>query len=169
MSSLTAAEKAYLETMLDMQGGYVMDFSDSTFGEFFDRHNVDIHGRTYQIYGTSKAKKMRAFWVIESDGFVGRILSELLDCYEADCALGTRDSNPVLLKKCREIIARLLGQSPATQPLTAEAFLDKEFELPNIRRLPVESAVSEIIHDRLREAQSCLTVGAYLAVIFPLR
>ena len=152
--------------MLDMQGGYVMDFSDSTFGEFFDPHNVDIHGRTYQSYGTSKAKKMRAFWVTESDDLVGRVLSDLLDHYEADCALGTRENNPVLLTKCRAIVGRLLGDSPGKPPLSPETFLNKEFEIPNVQKLPVAFAVSEIITRRLNEVQSCLAVEAHLAVIF---
>ena len=36
-------------------------FTDATFGDFFNRHSIDIHGHKYQTYGTSKAKKMRAF------------------------------------------------------------------------------------------------------------
>ena len=166
MSSLTWPDKDYLETMLDMRGGYVMDFSDSTFGEFFDSHNVDIHGDKYETYGTSKAKKMRAFWDKESDALVGRILSELLNSYEAKCVLGGRESNAVLLAKCREIVARLLGKPPRLQSLTAEAFLNTDFEIPDIQKLPVAFAVSEMIHNRLTEAQSCLRVGAHLAVIF---
>jgi len=62
MSSLTDIEKRYLERILNMGGGYVLDYSDATYGEFFGRHKIDIHGGKYQTYGTSKAKKMRAFW-----------------------------------------------------------------------------------------------------------
>ena len=62
MSSLTDIEKRYLEKLLGMQSGYVLDYSDATFGEFFNRHKINIHGSKYQIYGTSKAKKMRAFF-----------------------------------------------------------------------------------------------------------
>ncbi len=166
MSSLTTADKRYLETILDMGDGYVLHFTDATFSEFFNRYNVDIDGHKYQTYGTSKAKRMRAFWETESDALVGRILSELLDSYEADCDLGGRERDTVLLAKCREVIARLLGKSPATESLTAEGFLNEEFEIPNIHELPVEFAVSEIIQSRLKEAQACLSVGAHLSVIF---
>ena len=62
MSTLTDIEKRYLEKLLGMQSGYVLDYSDATYGEFFGRHGVDIHGDRFQTYGTSKAKKMRAFW-----------------------------------------------------------------------------------------------------------
>ena len=68
-------------------GGYVQDFSDRTFEEFFNRYNVNIHGAKYQTYGTSKARKMRAFWEQEPDDLVGRVLAEFLDNYEASCDL----------------------------------------------------------------------------------
>lgn len=35
MSSLTDAEKRYLEACLSMQKGYVLDFTDRAFGMFF--------------------------------------------------------------------------------------------------------------------------------------
>ena len=166
MSSLTTADKRYLEAILGMRSGYVLHFTDATFAEFFNGYNVDIHGKQYQTYGTSKAKEMRAFWEREPDALVGHILSELLDSYEAECDLGGQEKNTDALAKCREIVARLLGRSPGTDALTAEGFLNKEFEIPSIQKLPVDFAVSEIIQSRLKEAHSCLGVGAYLAVIF---
>ncbi len=166
MSSLTTADKRYLETILDMGDGYVLHFTDPTFIEFFNRYNVSIQSHKYQTYGTSKAKRMRAFWEKESDALVGRTLSELLDTYEAECDLGGQGSNATVLAKSREIVAKLSGESPKTNSLTPEGFLNKEFEIPNLRKLPVDFAVSEIIQSRLKEAQACLAVEAYLAVIF---
>ena len=166
MSSLTTADKRYLETVLDMASGYVQDFSDATFGEFFNRYDVNIHGNKYQTYGTSKARKMRAFWEQESDDLVGRVLSELLDNYEASCDLNRRERDIVSLRKSREIVARMSGKSPETNSVTDEGFLSKEFEIPNLQKLPVDFAVAEIIKDRLEEARSCLSHGAYLSVIF---
>ncbi len=61
MSGLTAVEKRYLEKILDMSSGYVLDFTDATFAEFFNRYNVNIHGNQFQTYGTSKAKKCARF------------------------------------------------------------------------------------------------------------
>ena len=165
MSSLTAADKRYLEAILDMGSGYVLHFSHATFGEFFDAYSVDIHGSKYETYGTSKAKRMRAFWEKESDTLVARVLSELLDSYEADCDLGMRETNTELLAQCRKIVARLSGESQGAPLLTAERFLSKEFEIPDLQKLPVELAVSDLISDRLKEAKSCLAVGAHLSVI----
>jgi hypothetical protein len=62
MSSLTDVEKRYLEKILKMEGGYVLDYNDAKFDEFFRRYNVTIHDSKYKTYGTSKANKMRAFW-----------------------------------------------------------------------------------------------------------
>ena len=40
MSSLTDIEKRYLEKLLDMGGGYVLDFTDATFGEKKFSHSL---------------------------------------------------------------------------------------------------------------------------------
>lgn len=67
MSSLGTREKWLLEEFLGMGSGYVLGFSDRTFGEFCaDAVDVDIHSDRYLANGTSKAKKLRAFW--ESGG-----------------------------------------------------------------------------------------------------
>ena len=166
MSSLTSIEKRYLEKILDMGGGYVMDFTDATFAEFFNRHEVDIHGDRYRTYGTSKAKKLRSFWDQEADVLVGRVLSELLDNYEADCDLNNRHKDVNLLTNCREIVSTLSDKSITTGYRTTEGFLDKEFVLPNIQKLPIESQVGEIISNRLEESRTALSSGAYLSVIF---
>ena len=67
MSSLSDIDKRYLESILEKGGGYVLDYNDASFGEFFRRYGVDIHGTKYRYFGTSKAKKMRAFWMREAD------------------------------------------------------------------------------------------------------
>lgn len=94
-----------------MQTGYVMDYGDNTFGQFFKRNKIDIQRSKCQSYGTSKAKKLRAFWEQEPDAVVAPVLSEMLDSYEADCNLNDRKVDPGILKKCREVVARVSGKS----------------------------------------------------------
>lgn len=166
MSSLTDIDKRYLERILGMQSGYVLDFSDATFGEFFGRHKIDIHGRKYQTYGTSKAKKMRAFWEQEADAVVAPVLSEMLDSYVADCELNQRTVDSAVLEKSRAIVSKLSGKSPASTATDEAGFLEQEFTIPNIYKLPVEAQVASIIEARLKEARSALRAGAYLSVIF---
>lgn len=167
MSSLTDTDKRYLEKILGMQSGYLLDYSDSTFGKFFNRHGVDIHGSKYHAYGTSKAKKMRAFWEQESNTLVGNVLLEMLDAYEANCDLNKLDIDKSLLEKSQQIVARLIGKSaPAKAAQTVDDFLHCEFTIPNIQKLPIEAMVMPIIEKRLAEARTALSSGAHLSVIF---
>tara|TARA_R110001592_G_scaffold22642_2_gene89762 strand:- start:516 stop:1346 length:831 start_codon:yes stop_codon:yes gene_type:complete len=167
MSSLTDIEKRYLEKLLGMSGGYVLDYSDPTYGEFFKRHKVEIHGSNYQTYGSSKAKKMRAFWEREPDQLVGAVLEEMLEGYEADCDLNDRELDRSLLEKCRAIVSRLLGRSTEPQATqTVDEFLHREYDIPNIDRLPIDAHAIPIIESRLVEARTALSAGAYLSVVF---
>ena len=94
MSNLTAAEKRYLEEILDMGGGYVLDFSNATFEKLFAGHGIDIYGdEKYSKNGESKAKRLRAFWEQDTDAEVARILDELLDLYEANCNVNGLEVN----------------------------------------------------------------------------
>ena len=166
MSSLKYVEKRYLEGALQMGDGYVLNYSDKTFGEFFSRQGVDIHGPKYRTHGSSKAKKLRSFWEQESDVVIGRVLSDMLDEYEADCEISGKEVARTLLEKARGILARLLGMVQDTGPeKTVQGFLRKEFAIPHVQDLPVEATVAPIIESRLREAQKVLEAGAYLSVI----
>jgi hypothetical protein len=156
-----------MEKLLEMGSGYVLDYSDASYGEFFKRHRINIHGPKYQTYGTSKGKKMRSFWEQEPDNVVGKVLSEMMDSYEADGELNGREIDRPVLEKGRGIANRLLGKNikPAETP-TEENFLDHEFTIPNIGRLPVDAPVVPIIELRLEEARTALKAGANLSVIF---
>jgi hypothetical protein len=167
MSSLTDIEKRYLEKILGMGGGYVLDYTDATFAEFFERHNIDIHSQKYQKYGTSKAKKLRAFWEQEPDAVVARVLSEMLASYVASRELSGSKPDQTILEKCQAIVARLSrDQAPAPGVETVDGFLRRQFVIPNLHKLPVEAQVADIIAARLEEARKALKAGASLAVIF---
>ena len=168
MSGLSAADKIYLEKVLGMAGGYVLNFTDAAFGQFFHRYNVDIHGIQYQFYGTSKAKKLRVFWGKESDALVAEVLSEMLDTYEALCDSAGHERDTASLAKSREIVGRLSGTPPQANYMTEEWFLKEEFDIPSIHKLPVEFAVSEIIQERLHEAQAVSVCGSILVRNFPM-
>ena len=166
MSNLSDTDKRYLEKILNMGDGYVLDFTDSTYGEFFGRYKIDIHGRKYRTYGTSKAKKMRAFWEQEADTMVGKVLAEMLDSYEVACDLNGKQVDRPLLDKARGIVDRLTGKRQRVKPTqTLEGFLQQEFAIPNIDKLPIEQTVVPIIEGRLEEARKALASGAYLSVV----
>jgi hypothetical protein len=167
MSSLTATDKRYFETLLNMGSGYVLDFTDATFAEFFRQSaKIDIHSKKYQIYGTSKAKKMRSFWEQESDEVVVKVLSEILDLYETECDLSGQKISEPAYGKCREILKRLIGKKAEPKINSEDDFLDKEIQLPSLQKIALEPLVLTIIEARLKEAQRALKANANLSVIF---
>jgi len=128
MSDLSGSERRNLEKLLGMGSGYVLDFSDRTFGEFFDEYRVEIDAERYKVQGTSKAKRMRTFWDIDENHIVGRVISGLINyVIEQQCF---SDSNPLLIENCRKIAQRLLIGQPVAEldALTAIAN-DRDFEV----------------------------------------
>jgi hypothetical protein len=172
MSTLTVTDRAYLEKFLDMSGGYPHrypgeKFSDNSFGALFQRHSIDIHGTKYQTHGTSKANKLRAFWDIENDSVVGKVMAGMVDEYVVGCELNNRNADATLLEKVRGIVSRLNGTpQTAKSARTADDFLNYEFTIPSVRKLPIEAQAIPIIDSRLAEARKALGAGAHLSVIF---
>jgi hypothetical protein len=79
MSSLQFGEKKLFEKIFGMEGGYLLDFSNARLQEFLNDYEIDLGNNKYDKYGSSKAKRFRAFWEIEPDEVVAPILKGLLD------------------------------------------------------------------------------------------
>lgn len=77
MVQLKHSEKRVIEDALDMGSGYVLNFSDRTFAEFFDDQGITIYQEKYGFNGNSKAKHMRAFIQVEDAFTVCRVLRQL--------------------------------------------------------------------------------------------
>ena len=119
------------------------------------------------MLGTSKANKLRSFWDTEDDSVVSKVMSAMLDEYEADCDLNKKKVDSELLAKVRSIISRLAGRQQSAKPAqTADDFLKHEFTIPNIQKLPIEQPAIPIVESRLAEARTALGAGCYLSVIF---
>lgn len=118
MSSLKIAERQVLEQQFGMASGYVLNFSDRTFGEFvLEAVGRKIHDAKYTAGGTSKANKLRTFWKLETDQMVGRLILALVD-YDA-MLNPTQDANAkARAERCRQIATRLLavGPIPSAEP-----------------------------------------------------
>src|SRR5689334_21209068 len=109
MSSLRHLEKDCFEALFDMSSGYVMDFSNRTFNEFFrDSVRIDIYSDKYAFNGDSKARRLRAFIEEESDEIVGKTLSELLEYWRYRNPEPTAGQN-ALLNRANQAITRILG------------------------------------------------------------
>lgn len=121
MSSLTTRDKRVLEDFLGMRSGYVLNFSDRTFADFIhEAVEVEIHADVYTTHGSSKAKKLRAFWEIESDYLVGRLLNALID-YAEETAHETTADDKKKADLCRVIASRLLAGGPSLDDLKQKA------------------------------------------------
>ena len=113
MSSLSSRDRRCLEPFLDMGGGFVPNFSDRTMGEFFQEQvGLNIDDDKYQFKGTSKAKRMRAFWELESDHIVAQALDALIEWGEEFRCL---PDDPQQRAAVEAIIPRLKLSSPVPE------------------------------------------------------
>ncbi|WP_236712224.1 hypothetical protein [Legionella pneumophila] len=73
MSDLSSIEKRKLERLFCMGSGYVLNFSDRIFRNFFEENYID--DERCKINGTSKANRLRTFWKIADNYTVGKLLN----------------------------------------------------------------------------------------------
>lgn len=128
MSDLTGSDRRKLERLLGMSSGYVLNFKDRTFGEFFDEFRVEIDAERYQTRGTSKANRMRVFWDIDGNHAVGRVIGGLIAYATEEQCFG--DSSADLIEDCRKIAQRLLSDQPVAELDALIAIADeRDFEV----------------------------------------
>jgi hypothetical protein len=165
VSSLKAIEKRVFEDLFGMASGYVLDFSNNTFAEFFrETANIDIYAPKYDINGDSKAKRLRAFWETESDALVGKVLSGLLEVWQFNAERNGQTNDSPQYKQAARIIARLTGKQP--DPVdTEQEFLHRQYQNISVNNLSIDPNLVPVLESRLAEAQHCL-MSAPLATIF---
>lgn len=85
MAELSRLEKIKLERVFNMGGGYVLDYSNRTFEDYFlETFHIEIYDEKYENeYGGSKANRLREFWKKENNYIVGKCIIELLDYRKA--------------------------------------------------------------------------------------
>ncbi|MBO1256700.1 hypothetical protein J3L16_13490 [Alteromonas sp. 5E99-2] len=164
MANLSMVDKRLLEDLLGMAGGYVLDFSNNTFAEFFNQHGIEIYLDKYTTFGDSKAKRLRSFWQIESDTVVANVLKSLFEYVDAINPEGAGE----LTKHHWQIVSKLQGISPVqtTSTDTVSSFLSQHYEPPSISKLNLDSVTEQVLKQRLDEIQVCLKNGAWLSVVF---
>lgn len=122
MGGLTHIEKQKLERELSMGGGYVLDFSNRTFEEFFrEVVGVAIYDAQFSEGSGSKANRMRAFWRIASGKQLQLMLNGLLEGWSLYAKGPIPDSARTLLQ---QINTRLAGGAVAPQAPPNQSSLD---------------------------------------------
>jgi hypothetical protein len=115
MAEINRVERMKLEKLFEMNGGYVMDFSNRTFSEFiFEETRIEIYDDKYCTYGDSKAKRLRAFWDLESNYRVGKVTKAMLDKWRDEKVIYGREissQEQVLWDDCEKISRKLLEDS----------------------------------------------------------
>jgi len=148
-----------------MSTGYVLDYSNVTFAEFFrECVQVDIYADKYAINGDSKAKRLRAFWEIESDQRVGKALRALLVVWSYENPSPDEQSQQRYTKAV-EIVNRLQGNNNPPEP-DEKTFLNQQFAHLDVSKIGLDPSLLPVIQNRLREVQGCMTAKAPLSVIF---
>ena len=152
MSDLSSIERIKLERQFDMEEGYVLDFSNLSFEAFFlENLKLGIYSEKYSEKGTSKAKRLRAFWILESNYLVGKSIELMIDYGRAKGIFYHEYQNESNAAECLKISSRLLQNSPvenieAIRPIND----DKDFSvLADSIRESISQNQPEIAIDRL--------------------
>ncbi|MEJ2597522.1 MAG: abortive infection family protein [Anaerolineales bacterium] len=134
MANLSSIEKIKLEKLFEMGGGYVLDFSNRTFQEFFaDNFGIDIYDAKYNYVSGSKANRLRAFWSKEPNHIVGKSISFMLEYWKTQRLvelqeISTAEQN--LADECNKIAERLSQDSTVENIDVIQPYVDdKNFSL----------------------------------------
>lgn len=171
MSSLNTNEKQALEKLFQMGGGYVLNFSDRTMGEFFhDDVGINIYDQKYNYASGSKANRIRGLWQAGDDSLVGKSIGKLIDYVENQILIGNlrkEDFSAPLIEKGRSIVSRLIGKpSQSASTISEDEFISREFGTVPVDKLGLDAAICDVLKQRLDEIRKCLTARSPLAVIF---
>lgn len=165
MANLNFNQKQHFEKIFEMGSGYLLDFSNSSLQEFMNDFKIDLASSKYDKYGSSKAKRFRAFWEIENDQLVTNVLQSLLSLA---ISIGKLDSKDIEL--AQQYISELQGKNPISTAvkieLTEDDFLKQEFSKIDISKLGLDSSFEKVIQQRLNEIKKTLQSEASLSVIF---
>jgi hypothetical protein len=137
VSHLTYTEKKELEHVLGMVGGYVLEFSNRTFAEFFrEVVGVNIDDARYLRASGSKANRMRAFWDVATKEQLQKLLKGLLETWHLHSQKKIPEPTKLLLTN---INSRLAGNAKPAETQTGE------------KAQPIGEGVSRKLSERLIE------------------
>ena len=148
-NNFTFQDIAHFEKLLEMKEGYVLNFSNNTFGNFIaEAICINAYSDEYSDYGTSKANRLRSLWNKISQKDLVTLLDALVN-YGIEFNFFSDKQEK--LQKCQEIIARLrLGLSDIDATVLDDLIDDRSFELlvADIKR-NLEAGNAEAALDRL--------------------
>lgn len=122
MGNIGSIDMMFLDDVFGMGGGYVLNFSDRTFSEFFHEElQIDIDDPLYARNGGSKAKRLRCFLQTVDKPTVARALKALWAYREAlQQRSGQTDDVQNARTRFQSLINRLEGRPDNARPPTPE-------------------------------------------------
>ncbi|MDT3279448.1 restriction endonuclease [Shewanella scandinavica] len=112
--SLKRLDFDLLDYIFEMGGGYVLDFSNQTYSEFFnDELGINIDDDRFCDTGTSKGKRLRSYLKKSETEEVLRVLASLWEYRETKRKRASIDEKkPELVSEFNELLVRLGGKAP---------------------------------------------------------
>lgn len=171
MAELKESDKLILEKVFEMQGGYVLEFSNPQFQQFiFNNLKIDIYNSKYSFFGESKANRLRALWHTESNDTIGKLILELLDVWKTKKLLKGEtlsENDKILQQETKTIANKLLrvNSSADKQEETIDDFLNKDFENVSLEKLNIDSSVIDILNLRIIEIKNSIKTKSALSCV----
>lgn len=163
-------EKKIIEKFLGMDSGYVLNFSNRTFSDFFvENFKINIYDDKYADRGESKAKRLRTFWKKESNSLVADSIEKMIEWWESDSLINEveiTNNQKVLAEKCKKIAKNVRNRNTANIQNEEIEFLNKKFDSISIKTLNLTNTMENVIQQRLDEINKCLNNDISLGAIF---
>lgn len=165
MAKISLIDKKLIEEVLQMGSGYVLDFTDTTFFQFFKEFSVNIQSEKYYEYGTSKAKRLRAFLEKENEVLVAEVLEELFTL-----AIRIQKLDGERQEHLKGIISKMKREKISVTEFNQILFEEEKFIAKEINQLDLsfitDPNLKKIINERLLEIGKSLKNGMYLSTNF---
>lgn len=163
MADLDNATKRKLESILEMGGGYVLDFSNARFADFI-KTAVGID--PYEKYPpASKAVLLRTLWHEEPMPVVAKVVLELLEHWRVGKLVNNQEPTDTE-SAIHDELKTQFSTLASTPDQASIDFLAKDFGGVDLSALPNELTTQQVVQARLDEIDRCLDAGTPLAVIF---
>jgi hypothetical protein len=134
MPNIRSIDMRLLDDVFEMGNGYVLDFKDRTFSEFFALElNIDIDDPCYAEQGTSKAKRLRCFLNKVDASTAAKTVKALWDYREAIRQHNNRDEWIANAQgRILSLVARIEGKTADVKDLAPAKFA---FDRPKLLAL----------------------------------
>jgi TIR domain-containing protein len=141
MAELSNALKQKLEHLFEMQGGYVLDFSNASFADFI---RTSIHVDPYKGYDGSKATILRQLWHDLNDQAFAKLTLEMLDRWRTNKLVEGHEitaPDQQLFEEATAAVKELTGDRSEPSPVHDTQEYDLAFSFAGEHRTYVEQTV----------------------------